>query len=75
MTTFYRHPRKPISEIKTCPKCGEEMTFEPADPNYGADADGNRGWYVPASWRCEACGEQDDFDRTDIEPDYDPPCD
>jgi hypothetical protein len=39
-----------------CPREGCEGTFEdvecevePGDPNYGADADGNRGIYLPAS--------------------------
>ncbi len=26
------------------------MDYEPADPNYGADADGNRGMYVAGYW-------------------------
>lgn len=61
------HAPRSSKETRPCPKCGEEMTFEPADPCYGADADGNRGRYIPASWACE-CGhtqvvEPDDNDR------------
>lgn len=35
-----------------CPACKQlfevEVVYEPADPNYGADADGHRGMYVSA---------------------------
>lgn len=36
------------------------MEYEPADPNYGADADGGRGIYVPACWVCcnDDCSEE-----------------
>ncbi len=27
-----------------------ELEYEPADPNHGADANGNRGIYVAGSW-------------------------
>lgn len=67
------HAPRFTKQTRPCPKCGEEMEYEPADPNYGADADGNRGRYIPASWACE-CGHSDSFDRTDIEPDYEPEC-
>lgn len=40
-----------------------EVAWEPADPNFGADADGNRGMYVPGFWavatipdKCDVCG-------------------
>ena len=41
-----------------------ELAWEPADRNYGADADGNRGVYVPGYWyfetsppeTCPECG-------------------
>lgn len=39
-----------------CPveECGTDFTvelyYEPGDSNYGADADGNRGMYVPGYW-------------------------
>lgn len=39
-----------------------EMTWEPPDPHYGMDADGNRGTYVSGYWamsdhplECEVC--------------------
>ena len=40
-----------------CPTCGAELkisaSWEPADPNYGADADGNRGMYIPGYYSLE----------------------
>jgi hypothetical protein len=35
----------------TCPICDAdfdiELEYEPADPHFGSDADGNRGVYIP----------------------------
>ncbi len=58
---------------KSCPRCGQPMTYEPADPNYGADADGNRGVYMPAVWICEnlECDQPDIvINRYDQESDH-----
>lgn len=41
-----------------------DLAYEPADASYGADADGNRGMYVPGYFypesdppeKCEECG-------------------
>lgn len=46
---------------QTCPKCGEMMEFNPADPCYGADADGNRSISVPAFYACD-CGHTEDVE-------------
>lgn len=39
------------------------LVWEPPDPHYGADADGNRGMYVAGYWsvgdippKCDVCG-------------------
>lgn len=39
------------------------LTWEPGESNWGADADGNRGIYVPGFWvpseipdKCDTCG-------------------
>lgn len=42
-----------------CPRCEEgelefDLGYAPADPNYGSDADGNRGRYVPAYFYVES---------------------
>jgi hypothetical protein len=43
--------------IYDCPECGHEMglivAYEPPDPNYGADRDGNRGVFLPGRWVVE----------------------
>ncbi len=39
----------------SCPDCGGELVIA-SDPNYGADADGNRG--IRVEWlECSVCGE------------------
>lgn len=58
---------KPHPDPCQCPKCSHEMTYEPADPHYGADADGNRGMYVSAYWYCTNCEHTEDAP----EPDFD----
>lgn len=46
----------------TCPKddCDgtvhASLAWEPPEPNYGADADGNRGMYVAGYWYVEDVG-------------------
>lgn len=62
-------------EMIQCPRCEAEMVvemeYEPADPSFGADADGNHGIYLFGYWsandvptcpnRCELDeGEQKD---------------
>jgi hypothetical protein len=34
------------------------IAYEPPDPSYGADADGNRGIYVPGFYYAEYTGEE-----------------
>lgn len=46
-------PTMPANYIEIqCPACKQTIRLEvdivPAEPNYGADADGHRGIYVPA---------------------------
>lgn len=38
-------------------KVGIPLTWEPPEPNYGADADGNRGVSYPGFWYCDPMPE------------------
>lgn len=56
-----------------------EADVEPADPSYGADADGNRGIYVPASIippddvTCPRCGADCTEEAKDAAEEFEPP--
>ena len=46
-----------MQQTWNCPQCGEEfevgLYVEPDEPNYGADADGNRGVFMAGYLECE----------------------
>lgn len=59
-----------MPELKcVCPKCGGDLEYVQGE-NYGADADGNRGRWIPGYYVCTECGR--DFDVEDNKPTKEP---
>ena len=70
VTVEYEHPKGNNTADDDAEYCCAEFEIqldrEPDDPNYGADADGNRGIFVAGGWywegevptKCEECGHE-----------------